>query len=277
MNGFQKGVKFTAIFLSIIIIVNIFTGIMFALSIISKIGINKNGLSFNVNYEETTFNEKYYDVDRLDIDVSAAVLTIKEGSEFEVNAKVDLNHFSSNLNNGTLKIKEKSNWFLNRKIVPEITVYIPYSNKLKNLNINSGAGTVDIMNISAERFDFNQGAGRLIIDSSSFKEINIDGGVGEIVIENSYLNDLDLESGVGKTTISSFISGISEIESGVGEVNLNLLGNLSDYRIETEKGIGAIKINGENQPNNTNIGTGENRLDVKSGIGSININVKKDT
>ena len=52
---------------------------MFALSIISKIGINKNGLSFNVNYEETTFNEKFYDVDRLDIDVSAAVLTIKEG------------------------------------------------------------------------------------------------------------------------------------------------------------------------------------------------------
>ena len=277
MNGFQKGVKFLAIFLSIFIIINIFTGIMFALSIISKIGINKNGLSFNVNYEETTFNEKYYDVDRLDIDVSAAVLTIKEGSEFEVNAKVDLNHFSSNLNNGTLKIKEKSNWFLNRKIVPEITVYIPYSNKLKNLNINSGAGTVDIMNISAERFDFNQGAGRLIIDSSSFKEINIDGGVGEIVIENSYLNDLDLESGVGKTTISSFISGLSEIESGVGEVNLNLLGNLSDYRIETEKGIGAIKINGENQPNNTILGTGENRLDVKSGIGRININVKKDT
>lgn len=277
MNGFQKGVKFLAIFLSIFIIINIFTGIMFALSIISKIGINKNGLSFNVNYEETTFNEKYYDVDRLDIDVSAAVLTIKEGSEFEVNAKVDLNHFSSNLNNGTLKIKEKSNWFLNIKIVPEITVYIPYSNKLKNLNINSGAGTVDIMNISAERFDFNQGAGRLIIDSSSFKEINIDGGVGEIVIENSYLNDLDLESGVGKTTISSFISGLSEIESGVGEVNLNLLGNLSDYRIETEKGIGAIKINGENQPNNTILGTGENRLDVKSGIGSININVKKDT
>jgi len=277
VNGFQKGVKFLAIFLSIFIIINIFTGIMFALSIISKIGINKNGLSFNVNYEETTFNEKYYDVDRLDIDVSAAVLTIKEGSEFEVNAKVDLNHFSSNLNNGTLKIKEKSNWFLNKKIVPEITVYIPYSNKLKNLNINSGAGTVDIMNISAERFDFNQGAGRLIIDSSSFKEINIDGGVGEIVIENSYLNDLDLESGVGKTTISSFISGLSEIESGVGEVNLNLLGNLSDYRIETEKGIGAIKINGENQPNNTILGTGENRLDVKSGIGSININVKKDT
>ena len=277
MNGFQKGVKFLAIFLSIFIIINIFTGIMFALSIISKIGINKNGLSFNVNYEETTFNEKYYDVDRLDIDVSAAVLTIKEGSEFEVNAKVDLNHFSSNLNNGTLKIKEKSNWFLNKKIVPEITVYIPYSNKLKNLNINSGAGTVDIMNISAERFDFNQGAGRLIIDSSSFKEINIDGGVGEIVIENSYLNDLDLESGVGKTTISSFISGLSEIESGVGEVNLNLLGNLSDYRIETEKGVGAIKINGENQPNNTILGTGENRLDVKSGIGSININVKKDT
>lgn len=277
MNGFQKGVKFLAIFLSIFIIINIIWGIMFALSIISKIGINKNGLSFNVNYEETTFNEKYYDVDRLDIDVSAAVLTIKEGSEFEVNAKVDLNHFSSNLNNGTLKIKEKSNWFLNRKIVPEITVYIPYSNKLKNLNINSGAGTVDIMNISAERFDFNQGAGRLIIDSSSFKEINIDGGVGEIVIENSYLNDLDLESGVGKTTISSFISGLSEIESGVGEVNLNLLGNLSDYRIETEKGIGAIKINGENQPNNTILGTGENRLDVKSGIGSININVKKDT
>ena len=53
-----------------------------------------------------------------------------------------------------------------------------------------------------------------------------------------------------------------------------LLKEKEDYTIEVEKGIGTVKIDGQ-EVKSQKIGTGNNLLDIHGGIGSININFER--
>ena len=120
----------------------------------------------------------------------------------------------------------------------------------------------------------DHGAGILTITNSNFNNADIDGGAGKITINSSTLNNLDMDAGVGEVEIEANITGDSEINCGVGEVNITLLGNKDDYSIRTEKGIGSIKINNENQESNSVYGNGSNKIELEGGVGSISVSFK---
>ena len=77
--------------------------------------------------------------------------------------------------------------------------------------------------------------------------------------------------GVGKLSLTSKLTGNNKIDSGVGEMNLSLIGTLEDYKISLDKGIGNATINGDNMKDNNTYGTGNSKLDIDGGIGSIDI------
>ena len=267
MNGFQKAIKVFAICLGIVIIVNICALVLSVFSI--GIHIEKNN---NENFKN--FEESYNSVEKIDIDSVSSNITIKQGEQFKVESSTK-NGIISKFNNGTLEIEEKTKLFFNSGLVGDITIYIPVDVKLRELKIDSGAGRIDIDNINSSNFDIDHGAGTLKISNSNFDKTDIDGGAGTIKINASSLNNLDFDAGAGKINIEANITGNSNISAGVGEINITLLGSGKDYKINTEKGIGSIKINGNQYNSNEFYGSGINELKVEGGIGDINIDFRE--
>lgn len=264
MNGFQKTIKIFAILLAIMIIFSIVRAVTFGLSLVTDIGFEDNN--------GKDFSEVYKDVESIDVKIASSNILIKSGDEFKVVANNVRSSFSSKLHDGTLKISDKKEWFINNHNAAEIIIYIPKNTNLEELNIESGAGKIEIENGSANTFEINQGAGLLKISNSKFNNVNIEGGVGSTEILSSILNDLYLEAGVGSIDIEAEITGKSKIECGVGQINLLLKGDESLYSITTEKGIGTIKINNERQSNNQVYGNGKNKIKINGGVGEIRIN-----
>lgn len=180
--------------------------------------------------------------------------------------------FASFVRNGELKIQEEKIWSWNNNPAGHITLYIPEDMDLKELDIDNGAGKVEINGINARKIDLDHGAGVIEISNSKFDKADIDGGAGRIDIASSVLNNMKLNAGVGKVTIKSEITGDSTIDCGVGGVDLLLKGSKEDYKITAEKGIGNLKIEGKSISNEETYGEGRNRIKVEGGIGSIDIN-----
>lgn len=269
MNGFQKVIKVFAICLAIFIIANICIAIFSGLSFITHFG----------KIEETSVNTKefvqtYSNIERLDIDMVASNIEIKQGNELKVEAS-NAGTLTSKVVNGKLKIEENKKWLLSNNSIGEVTVYVPKTLILKELDLDAGAGTVNIRDITAEKVDLDQGAGIFRIENCNFTQVDIDGGAGKIEIVSSKLRNLDLDCGAGKVELEAELIGRSKISSGIGEIDMTLLGNKDDYQITAEKGIGSIKIDGNECRSNTTYGIGGNQLKVDGGIGSIRIQYKE--
>lgn len=267
MNTTQKVIKVIAICLAVFIIANIFRVLLWGVSILTNISIdNKKDVH--------VFTENYKDLDNVIVDVSSANIVIESGEAFKVEINNMKNVFTTTNKNHTLKIKEKNNWFWHHNSNGEVIIYVPNDVKLNKLEIDNGAGTINIFNISSYELKLNQGAGKLLIDNSNFDKTNIDGGAGTINVTSSKLDNLDLDAGVGKIEIEAYLFGNSTIDCGVGEMNITLLGARDDYRVVVDKGIGSINIDNSEADSNTVYGNGSNSLKLEGGIGKISVNFK---
>ena len=61
------------------------------------------------------------------------------------------------------------------------------------------------------------------------------------------------------------------MDLGVGESNITLLGSKENYKLELEKGMGNISVDGVNVSDYGSSGNGENKVEISGGIGSINV------
>ena len=69
----------------------------------------------------------------------------------------------------------------------------------------------------------------------------------------------------------SALTGESDFDLGVGESNITVIGNKDDYKLDIEKGIGNITVDGEGVSNIKGQGNGNNSIEVNGGIGAINL------
>lgn len=266
MSKTQKLIKLFAIFLAIIIIINIFSLLIYSISLIPGIDINTN--------KGLTFEEEYNNIEKIEIDITSASIIIKEGNELKITTINMENNFNSKLKNKTLILEEKTKLFSKKNTNGTLTITIPNDYILDELNADTGAGTVTIDNVEINEVELDHGAGQIKINNSFFHESDINGGAGEIKITNSKLNNLDLDAGIGKVKIESLLTGYNQIDCGIGEIELTLTGKEEDYQLNLEKGIGNIKIKNNKQKNSILYGNGSNKIKVEGGIGNININFK---
>lgn len=270
MNGFQKLIKYLSIgfglYLAIMIIGAIVTGILAIFTGIYGVSIITQETNVEVIDEQYVFDQ----FAKIDLEIDASNLVIKaKGNEYKVETyKVPQSTKIEN-NNGTLKIKDKK--ILRVMQESKIIIYVPEATNLEELELDMGAGIVEIENINSNKVDFSFGAGSVNIKNLISTHAEIECGAGQVKIEDSDLTNTQLDAGVGKLVYSGFMKGNSKVNCGIGEVNLNLAGGKEIYTIDAEKGIGDIKINGNKIANETITGNGENKIAISGGIGSINI------
>lgn len=263
MTTGQKCIKYCAIgiatSLAFGIISSLFAGLVLFADVLG-LKINDDKIE-EVKIVDTTF-------DNLDIDLASTKLEIQVGHNFKVETNSE--YIDTNVKNNTLQVKEKSKIFSNFK-GKKVIIYIPENFKLNNVSIDSGAGNLNIEDLTSETLSLDIGAGNVDVSGLNvLSKAKISGGAGSIIMNDVNINNIDLEVGVGRCQISGIFNGNNDIESGVGQLDLNLLNSLDDYKLYLEKGIGNIKLNNEKITNST-IGNGVNTINIEAGIGNIHI------
>lgn len=257
MTESQKIIKYIAIAFGFFLIISIFSSIFMFLNFFNQ---------DSTENEITTVFKTNDNISELDIDVSTVDLVIKNGNKLIV--ETNNNYINCKQSNEKLKIKENKHSVLNNKN-NKLIITLPENIQLNVFEMDTGVGKIEIDRINSRVANIELGAGKVEFEDLNISEaIKIDGGAGEIIIDNGKLNNLDLDMGVGKFTINSILLGNTDIDAGVGELNINLLDSVDNYSITTSKGLGSISLNGKSI---SNVGNGQNKINIDGGVGSINI------
>ncbi len=274
MSTAQKVIKYFAIAFAMFLIINIISFILFLFyNFANVLKLGNSDSKENISGEvKEIYTMDIKDVSNLKMELGFSNLQIKEGDKFRVetnNSKVSISE-----NNGSIVIKEKTNnWFSQNNNTSTLIVYIPKGDSiLKEVNIEAGAGEINIEQLKTEKIDFEVGAGKVKIDNITVtKEATIEGGAGKTEILSGEMNNLDLDLGVGEFNLNSKLTGKNDIDAGIGAVKLDLTDDLDNYTIKASKGIGSIKLDGQDISGDTKYGTGESYIEIDGGIGSIEI------
>ena len=272
MTTAQKVIKYLAtafaVFLIITIISAILSGVYALLSALGLIHTNKDIVTENLK----VISKEVKEVTTLKIDLAYTNLDIKTGDDFKVetnNSKITFEE-----NNGSVKIKEENrNWLNNNNMSSNLIIYIPEDMiAIDETKIQTGAGKINIEKLNTQSLYLELGAGDVYIENViATGETKIDGGVGKTELKSCEINNLKANLGMGEFTFSGKLTAKSKIDSGVGAINIDLIDNKNNYKIDVSKGLGNVTLDGQKLETDRVYGIGENYLDIDGGIGEIKI------
>ncbi len=272
MTTAQKVIKYLAtafaVFLIITIISAILSGGYALLSALGLIHTNKDIVMENLK----VISKEVKEVTTLKIDLAYTNLDIKTGDDFKV--ETNNSNITFEENNGSVKIKEENrNWLKNDNISSNLIICIPEDMiAIDETKIQTGAGKINIEKLNTQSLYLELGAGDVYIENViATGETKIDGGVGKTELKYCEINNLKANLGMGEFTFSGKITGKSEIDSGVGAINIDLIDNKNNYKIDVSKGLGNVTLDGQKLETDRVYGIGENYLDIDGGIGEIKI------
>lgn len=268
MTSIQKAIKYLAIAFAIFLSVSIIGGIITAVAGISYIFTGSDSEKESAGEMQTYSVDG--DISKLALNLSGAELKIKTSDKFSVES--NNKYISVDTKKSKLCIDEAKKPFSVMSKGVTVVLSIPEGFIFDDADIDTGAGKVEIEELSADDLKLSLGAGEVQIKNlTANMSADIDGGAGELTIEGGLLRNLELDMGVGELNLKSRIEGRSELDYGIGETNLTLLGSREDYQIELDKGIGSAYLEGENMKNDSIYGAGKNKIEIDGGIGDINI------
>ncbi len=278
MTSVQKMIKYAAMAFAIFLIVNIISAIIIGLYTLGNVFGLVSSTNETITEDLKVISGEIYEISTLKINVGFTNLYIKTGEKFRV--ETNNSNISYKENNGSVIIKEKtSKWLnINHNTENSLTVYLPKDMKaLDEVKIENGAGTVNIDSLETQRLYLEVGAGKVHIeDIIATQEAKIDGGAGKIEIKSGKINNLDLNMGVGETIIQAEITGKSDIDAGIGNLEISLYGDKEDYKIDSNKGLGKIKIdNRDVTGDDLSFGYGENYIKIDGGVGNITVDFEQ--
>ncbi len=273
MTTAQKIIKYLALAFAIFLIITIISailGILYAFS--NVLGLRNDDDNF-ISDIKTIYLENN-DIESLNIDVAYTNLIVKTGDSLKV--ETNNNNIQCIENNKQLKIEEKEHDWFWRNNEGDLIIYIPVNIQFNEIEIDTGAGKISIEDMQTHRLDLNLGAGETEIKNLTVTEdCKIESGTGLTNIESSIIKNIDLKLGVGEVNLETLLEGKSEIDAGIGSLNITLQGEKENYKIRAEKGLGQIKVDGNDLSSSQTFGSGENYIEIDGGIGSIDVDFEK--
>ncbi len=275
MTTTQKIIKYLAIAFALFLVISIFS-IIFGLSreIISSINSDKKDSELLEEY--TTISNNVNNIESFKIDISNDDIEIKKGEKFEVKTNdPDVKFYHEN---SIVKIKSDKtfSWHLSNSSRGTIIIYLPNEFNISELDLNLGAGKIDIDKIFVETLLMDLGAGTMTAkEINVYEKATINGGAGNINIYSGTINNLNLKLGAGNASIESDLTGSNTLTTGVGKLNLGLSRSKDNYRFDINKGLGNIILNDFDVSEDTLIGDGETKIKINGAVGNIIINTSE--
>lgn len=286
MTFWQKVIKYLAIALAIFLIVNIIGAILSIIGIIGGIAFFTNTIT-DVKEEIVQESPEYLkqpeviadninieDIVKFEIEVKYSNLEIKKG-DFKVESN-DTNVKCTQKGN-ELIVKETGNNWLRNKEGNKVIIYIPENKEFNEIEIDTGAGNIEIESLNTKDLSFSIGAGKVEINNLKVtNEAEIDGGAGKVDILSGEICNLNLDMGIGEFNVCTKLLGNNDIEQGMGKLTIKLRDSQENYTIRTRKGMGSITIDGKEAQNNSIYGNGQNILNIEGGMGAIEITTNNE-
>ena len=272
MTTTQKIIKYLAIAFALFLVISIFS-IIFGLSreIISSINSDKKDSKLLEEY--TTISNNVNNIESFKIDISNDNIEIKEGEKFEVKTNdpdVKFYHENSKVK---IKTDKTFSWHLSNSSRGTIIIYLPNESNISELDLNLGAGKIDIDKIFVETLLMNLGAGTMTAkEINVYEKATINGGAGNINIYSGTINNLNLKLDAGNASIQSDLTGSNTLTTGVGKLNLGLSRSKDNYKFDISKGLGNIILNDFDVSEDILIGDGETKIKISGAVGNIIIN-----
>jgi hypothetical protein len=214
------------------------------------------------------------DIHSLDIQINAADFKIELGDEFSVES--NLKYLSVSEKDGVLKIVDEAKSSSNYSNAV-LTLYVPNGIVFDDVDITTGAAKLTVDALSTSSLELKLGAGDVRFESlNASAEVDIEGGAGQITIVSGTLNDLSLEMGMGELNLTAAVLGDSDLKFGVGESNLTLIGTKDDYKVDIDKGIGNITVDGKTVTDFGSSGNGQRQIHIEGGVGAVHIVFQED-
>lgn len=276
MTTAQKVIKYIALgfaaFLIVTIISAILSGGYALLRAFGLIHVDKN----IVTEELKVISSEVKEISTLKIDLSCTNLDVKIGDNFKVETNNSKITFTND--NGSVKIKEENRNWLNNNKESNLIIYIPRDMiAIDETKIETGAGKINIEKLNTQSLYLELGAGDVYIKNLTVtKEAKIDGGLGRTELKSCEINNLKANLGMGDFVFNGKLTEKNEIDSGVGAIDIDLMDNKGNYKINVSKGLGNVTLDGQKLEMDRVYGTGENYLDVDGGIGEIKIEFKEE-
>ena len=228
----------------------------------------------NVVLDDSQTYEITSDIHSLNIQINAADFKIEHGDKFSVES--NLKYLSVSEKDGVLTITDEAKSSSNYSNAV-LTLYIPNGIVFDDVDITTGAAKLTADALSTSSLELTLGAGDVRFESlNASSNADIKGGAGQITIVSGTLNDLSLEVGMGELNLTAAVLGDSNLMFGVGESNLTLIGNKDDYKVDVEKGLGSISVDGKNVSDFGSSGNGQSYIHIEGGVGTVDIAFQED-
>ena len=245
-----------------------------------------------VEYEldEAMIFDEGFEIFTGDIEQDYAATEIREidvevgGCSFEITESPDENfhveaagtkRFQGYVNNQKLVIKGTVNTVLGNGFSGMIKLQVPADFTFDKVDMEIGAGLMDLGELSAEKLDLEVGAGQIIADKLTLDSLNLSVGMGEIRIDDMLVGKLDAEVGMGNLHAEGAVIEKLIAECAMGNIEMEIQGAQTDYDYSIECGMGNVTIGDNSYSGLANEKTIENgadrKMEVECAVGNVDI------
>lgn len=212
---------------------------------------DESAVAFINEYEITKGNVDRFcpgdDIRNLELELGGCTVyfAYSENSYLYLEAE-NAHKFQSRLKGNTLHVKAEGksmeNWMDTGSCA--ITVYVPEGYEFDEVDVDLGAGYVQLGDLYAQKASLEVGAGEIYIGHAEASKMDISVGAGSVVFDDMEIDDLEAEIGMGSFQAQGGISRKADIECSMGYVSLDLDGKEDDFNYKLEGSMGNIEIGG---------------------------------
>lgn len=203
---------------------------------------------FQINDDKAA---KANEVTKLDIKFGAGVLNIVESNDdyFHINADTSYEYeygvknetFFLKCENDDVKLEGHRNY---------IQIAIPKNVKLEEVEIDLGACDCKIGSLVAkDKVDIELGAGSVEIASVDAKKFKTETGLGALTIDSLSVEDADLNVGMGSIEVKGLITGNLDLECGMGSAVVAVNDSEKNHNYDLSCGFGELVLGSRSYTN----------------------------
>ena len=212
----------------------------------------------------------------LDVEVGGCAFSLEESpdADFHVNA-IGTNKVQCYVEENTLHVKTIAKAVVNSDQDASIVIQIPAGFGFGELDMEIGAGTMNLGSVTAREIDLEVGAGQIIADAVQADSLHVNVAAGDARVNSLQVKEFDAEVGMGNLYASGCVSGHGNLECDMGNITLELSGVSTAFDYNIECGLGKIKIGEETysglaKEKALHHGAGH-KMDVECAMGNVEI------
>lgn len=203
------------------------------------------------SYNYITIDSKDAEIASLDIDIGMGSFVLSDGDEFAISTYgIRKENFSYEITDGCLYLKYSPQISLISFNFSEFdngsSIFLTVPKKdFDKITVNMTAGDVSVMNVNAQKLTTKSSAGSMLIDGICAESASFKMTAGDCTVSNSTVKNSSISMTAGDMYFGDCkLYGDNNIKMTAGELQMSLIGDRADYRINVDKALGNVYIDG---------------------------------